>query len=83
MTEHNASDQIKPNKAKECRNHDMLTHFHVDEVQLGAEILAKANKKKKNEASGAATRGRDISCPTPLRNVASGGTRRKERCSNS
>ena len=54
-------------------------------MQLGAETSATANEEKKNkEVSSAATRGSDILCPTALRNVASGGTRRKwARRSNS
>jgi hypothetical protein len=66
MPKHNASDQIKAKGIERmyCRNHGMRTHCHDADLQLGAETwaIAKAEKKiKVKEASGAATRRRDIS----------------------
>ena len=69
MSERNISDQTKAQRGY-GRNHDMHTHSYVARVQFGAETWASAKAEKKNkDASGAATRKRDISCPTALRVV--------------
>ena len=83
MTEHSASDRIKSQRMS-CRNHNMLTHCHVSDVQVGPETCATAKAEQKNKvASGAVTRRKDISPPQfstcgscgPCR-WGSGGTRR-------
>jgi hypothetical protein len=55
--------------------HDVHTHCHVAEVQLVSKTRATLKLEKKSEdTTGAATRRRNISCPTAF---ASGGTRQK------